>query len=161
MADGQGNCTIGVGNVGTYTPSNIGLEISDQVDNPTGPFNLTQLREQARPLPYVMTELLMNRSDIMMLYNYTLPGRPVPNLDFLNDTTINATTTTTTTTTDTIGITPTTTTAATDTTDTIGTTATPSTTDIPAATPPDGGGSTAISYSLFITLAALLVASVL
>ena len=160
MANGQGNCTIGVGNVGTYTPSNIGLEISDQVDNPTGPFNLTQLREQAQPLPYVMTDLLTNRSDIMMLYNYTLPGRPVPNLDFLNGTTT-ANATTTTTTTDTIGITPTTTTAATDTTNTIGTTVTPSTTDIPAATPPGGGGTTAISYSLFITLAALLVASVL
>ena len=87
MANGQGNCTIGVGNVGTYTPSDIGFDISDQVDNPTGPLSLTQLREQARPLPYVMTELLMNRSDIMMLYNYTLPGRPFPNLDFLDDTT--------------------------------------------------------------------------
>ena len=87
IANGQDNCTIGVGNVGTYTPSNIGLEISDQVYNPTGPFNLTQLREQARPLPYVMTDLLRNRSDVMMLYNYTLPGRPVPNLDFLDDTT--------------------------------------------------------------------------
>ena len=130
MADGQGSCTIGVGNIGTYTPSNIGLEISDQVDNPTGSFNLTQLREQARPLPYVMTELLMNRSDIMMLYNYTLPGRPVPNLDFLDDTTGT-------------------------------TTATPPTSDTTTAPPGGGGGATIISYSLFITLVALLLASVL
>ena len=69
MANGQGSCTISVGNIGTYTSSVIGLEISDQADNPGGTFNLTQLREQARPLPYVMTDLLMNRSDIMMLYN--------------------------------------------------------------------------------------------
>ena len=136
MANGQGDCTIGVGNVSTYTSSDIGLEISDQVDNPTGPFNLTQLRYQARPLPYVITELLTNRSDIMMLYNYTLPGRPVPNLDFL----IDATGTTT--------------------------TATPSAsvTASPTPTTPGGGGgggSSVISYSMFITLVALLLASVL
>ena len=133
MANGQDNCTIGVGNVGTYTPLDIGLEISNQGDNPTGSFNLTQLRDQARPLPYVITELLTNRSDIMMLYNYTLPGRPVPNLDFL----IDATGTTT--------------------------TATPSASVIATPTPatPGGGGSSAISYSVFITLVALLLASVL
>ena len=130
MANGQGNCTIGVGNVGTYTPSNIGLEISDQVDNPTGPFNLTQLREQARPFPYVMIDLLTNRSDIMMLYNNTLPGRPVPNLDFLDDTTGS-------------------------------TTDTPPTSDTTTSPPGGGGGATAVSYSLFITLVALLLASVL
>ena len=180
MANGQDNCTIGIGNVGTYTSSDIGLEISDQVDNPTGPFNLTELREQARPLPYVMTELLTNRSDIMMLYDYTLPGRPVPNLDFLNDTTTttettatltatmtmttNATVTTPTIATPTIA-TPTATAIAT--TDTIGTTPTPTPTPsntpatTPATTPPGGGDATAISYSSFITLVALLVASVL
>ena len=97
MANGQGSCTISVGNIGTYTSSVIGLEISDQADNPGGTFNLTQLREQARPLPYVMTDLLMNRSDIMMLYNYVLPGRPIPNLNFLNDATITTTTIATTT----------------------------------------------------------------
>ena len=134
MANGQDNCTIGVDAVvNTYTPSAIGLDISDQADNPGGTFNLTQLREQARPLPYVITDLLMNRSDIMMLYNYVLPGRPIPNLDFLND----ATTTTTT--------------AA---------TATPTPTATPTTNPPSGGA-TAISYSLFITLVALLLASVL
>ena len=96
MANGQGSCTISVGNIGTYTPSVIGLESSDQADNPGGTFNLTQLREQARPLSYVMTDLLMNRSDIMMPYNYVLPGRPIPNLDFLNDATITTTIATTT-----------------------------------------------------------------
>lgn len=181
MANGEGSCTISVGDVGTYTPSDIGLEISDQVDNPTGPFNLSQLREQARPLPYVMTDLLTNRSDIMMLYNYTLPGRPFPNLDFLNDRTttettatmtitINATATLTPSTTTTTAPTTTATTTAPPTaatttviatTDTIGTTPTPSTSDTPATTPPGGGGATAISYSFFITLVALLVASVL
>ena len=129
MANGSDSCTIGVGNVGTYTPSSVGLDISDQDDNPTGTFNLTQLREQARPLQYVMTNLLMDRSDIMMLYNYVLPGRPVPNLGFLNDTT------------------------------STGTTPTPSTS--PSTTPPGDDGAATVSYSLFITLVALLLPSVL
>ena len=176
MANGQGSCTISVGNIGTYTSSVIGLEISDQADNPGGTFNLTQLREQARPLPYVMTDLLMNRSDIMMLYNYVLPGRPIPNLDFLNDATITttittATTTVATTTTNTTTTATTTITAAaaattitathtltpTITTDTTISTPTPNPSDTPATDSPGGGAATAISYSLFITLVAGLL----
>ena len=173
MANGQGSCTISVGNIGTYTSSVIGLEISDQADNPGGTFNLTLLREQARPLPYVMTDLLMNRSDIMMLYNYVLPGRPIPNLDFLNDATITTTTTATTTvattttnttttatTTITAAITATHTLTPTITTDTTISTPTPNPSDTPATDSPGGGGATAISYSLFITLVTLLLASV-
>ena len=178
MANGQGSCTISVGNIGTYTPSVIGLEISDQADNPGGTFNLTQLREQARPLSYVMTDLLMNRSDIMMLYNYVLPGRPIPNLNFLNDATITTTTTTVITTTVATTTTNTTTTATTTitaaatttttitatytltptiTTDTTISTPTPNPSDTPATDSPGGGGATAISYSLFITLVAGLL----
>ena len=176
MANGQGSCTISVGNIGTYTSSVIGLEISDQADNPGGTFNLTQLREQARPLPYVMTDLLMNRSDIMMLYNYVLPGRPIPNLNFLNDATITTTTTATTTvattTTNTTTTATTTITAAaattttitathtltpTITTDTTISTPTPNPSDTPATDSPGGGAATAISYSLFITLVAGLL----
>ena len=176
MANGQGSCTISVGNIGTYTSSVIGLEISDQADNPGGTFNLTQLREQARPLSYVMTDLLMNRSDIMMLYNYVLPGRPIPNLDFLNVTTITTTTTATITTTVATTTTNTTTTAATTITATTTTTTTitathtltptittdstptPNPSDTPATNPPGGGAAaTAISYSLFITLVAGLL----
>ena len=173
IANGQGSCTIRVGNIDTYTPSVIGLEISDQADNPGGTFNLTQLREQARPLPYVMTDLLMNRSEIMMLYNYVLPGRLVLDLDFLDDATITttatttvATTTTNTTTTATTTITAATTTTTitathtltpTITTDTTISTPTPNPSDTPATNPPGGGAATAISYSLFITLVASLL----
>ena len=160
MANGQGSCTISVGNIGTYTPSVIGLEISDQADNPGGTFNLTQLREQVRSLSYVMTDLLMNRSDIMMLYNYVLPGRPIPNLDFLNVTTITTTTTATITTTVATTTTNTTTTAATTitathtltptiTTDTTISTPTPNPSDTPATNPP-GGGAAATADFLFI-----------
>ena len=86
-SDGLVNCTKGVDDIGSSTIPTVGAEINDQVDNTAGIFNLTQLREQARSVPYVMTSLLMNRSDIMMLYEYVLPGHPVPNLDFLNDAT--------------------------------------------------------------------------
>ena len=134
MANGSDNCTIGVGNIGTYMSNFTYLDIADQINNPAGTFNLTQLREQAQSLPYVMNNLLMDRNDIMMLYNYVLPGRPVPNLDFLNVTTTTTTTTTT---------------------------ATPTPTVTPVTSPPGGGGAAAISYSLFITLVAVLLASIL
>ena len=180
MANGQDSCTIGVGNVAIYTPSSVGLDISDQVDNPTGTFNLTQLREQARPLPYVMNNLLMDRSDIMMLYNYVLPGRPVPNMDFLNDTTTGTTPMPSTSTpstnlpgstptpsasdtpsTNPPGSTPTPSASDTPSTNPPGSTPTPSTSNTPSTTPSGGGGAAAVSYSLFITLVALLLASVL
>ena len=87
MANGLNtNCTVAVFNVTSYMSSFNNLEISDQVDNPSGYFNLTQLRQQAEALPYVATELLMD-SDIMMLYGNVLPGYAIPNLSFLNDTT--------------------------------------------------------------------------
>ena len=130
MADGQDSCTIGVGNVATYTPSSVGLDISDQAGNPTGTFNLTQLREQARPLPYVMNNLLMDRSDIMMLYNYVLPGRPVPNLGFLNDTTT--------------GTTPTP--SSSSSTNPSGSTPTPSASDTPSIIPSEGSCFLFIAY---------------
>ena len=109
------------------------LEIADQEDNPAGIFNLTQLREQARPQTYAITELLTNRSDIMMLYEIVLPGRDIPNLDFLNDPTPKPTIS--------MSVSP-----------------TASVTPRPTET---GGGATAVSFSLFITLAALLFTSVL
>ena len=131
-SSGRVNCTNGVGNFGNSTLSTVGLEISDQVDNTAGTFNLTQLRYQAGSFPYVMTNLLKNRSDIMMLYQYVLPGRPVPNLDFLDEPTP------------------------------VTTSAVPSATvTLPTPSPTPTGGAATISYSLFITLAALLLASVL
>ena len=105
------------------------LEVSDQIDNPSGVFNLTQLRQQTEPLPYEATRLLMD-SDIMMLYGNVLPGRAIPGLSFLNDTTVNP-------------IEP---------------------SDTQRTMRPggdDGDGATAISFSLFTMLAALLFASVL
>ena len=178
MANGSGSCTVGVGNVTSYTSTFDYLDIADQTNNPAGSFNLTQLREQARPLPYVMTELLMN-SDIMMLYNNVLPGRPVSSLDFLNDTTTMVTTTTTTTAAASTGspasgtaptVSPTGTTAPTvsSTGSTAALTVSATNATVPTISPvgtpptrPEGGGTTAISYSLFITLAALLLPSVL
>ena len=133
-SDGLVNCTNGVNNIGNSTTPTVGAEIDNQVDNTAGTFNLTQLREQARSFPYVMTDLLTNRSDIMMLYEYVLPGRSVPNLNFLAEPTPSLTTS---------FVVPSATV----------TTASP--------TPTETGGSAAISYSLFITLAALLLANVL
>ena len=78
------NCTIGVGNVASYFTSFNCPEIIDQLNNPTGSFNISQLHQQARQLPYVMTDLL-NSSDIMMLYNAVLPEHPIPNIKFLYD----------------------------------------------------------------------------
>ena len=66
------------------------LEISDQDDSPAGYFNQTQLCKEARPLTYAVTELLTNRSDIMVLYENVLPGCDIPNLDFLNEPTLAA-----------------------------------------------------------------------
>ena len=130
MANGSHtNCTVAVSNVTSYMSTFDDLEISDQIRNPSGDFNLTQLRQQAAPLPYVATELLMN-SDIMMLYGNVLPGRAIPNLSFLNDTTVNPM----------------------------------EPNDTQPTMPPGGGGgggATAISFSLFTMLAALLFASVL
>ena len=131
-SDGLVSCTNGVGNISNSTAPTVGLEISDQVDNTAGIFNLTQLRYQARSFPYVTTNLLTNRSDIMMLYQYVLPGRPEPSLDFLIESTPATSATSS-------------------------ATLTPTTTTSPTPT----GGAATISYSLFITLAALLLASVL
>ena len=84
MANGSdSNCTIGVGNVGSYLTSFDCPEIVDQINNPSGSFNVSQLLQQARQLPYVVTDIMLNRSDIMMLYSAVLPGRPVPDTSFL------------------------------------------------------------------------------
>ena len=125
------NCTIGVDDISSYMSTFDRLEISDQEDNPAGTFNLTQLREQARPLTYAVTELLTNRSDIMMLYEIVLPGRDIPNLDFLNEPTP---------------------------TPTISMSVSPTASESPR--PTETAGTTAVSFSLFIMLAALLFTSV-
>ena len=177
MADGQDNCTNGVGDIGTSTLPTVGLDISDQVNNAAGTFNLTQLREQARSFPYVMTDLLMNRSDIMMLYQYVLPGRPVPNLDFLNDAiditiatpSVSPSTITTDTPSNTQSNTPSNTPLISATSSTANvppspTSITPSTTATSTPAPsntPSQNGATAVSRSLFITLISLLLARVL
>ena len=84
MANGSdSNCTIGIGNVGSYLTSFDCPEIIDQINNPSGSFNVSQLLQQARQFPYVVTDIMLNRSDIMMLYNAVLPGRPVPDISFL------------------------------------------------------------------------------
>ena len=131
MADGQPdvNCTVGVDNITSYTSTFDRLEISDQGSNPSGTFNQTELRDQARPLTYAVTELT-NRSDVMMLYEDVLPGRDIPNLEFLIEPMPTPTTTV---------VTPT------------------ATGDMPK---PTDGGTTAVSFSLFITLVALLFTSV-
>ena len=77
------NCTTDVGIVGQYLRVFNCLDISDQVNNPTGSFNTSQLRHQARQLPYVMTDLL-NRDDVMLLYSVVLPRYSVPDISFLN-----------------------------------------------------------------------------
>ena len=77
------NCTTDVGIVGQHLREFNLLDISDQLNNPIGSFNTSQLRHQARQLPYVMTDLL-NRDDIMMFYSVVLPRHPVPDICFLN-----------------------------------------------------------------------------
>ena len=68
MANGSHtNCTVGVDDISPYVSTFNHLEISDQDDNPAGYFNLTQLREQARPMTYAVTELLTNRSELIIL----------------------------------------------------------------------------------------------
>ena len=85
MANGSKlNCTSGVGNVAPYLSLFNCLEIIDQVNNPAGYFNISQLYQQARQLPYVMTDLL-KRNDIMMLYSVVLPERSVLDVTFLYD----------------------------------------------------------------------------
>ena len=134
MANGSDtNCTVGVDNISPYVSTFNHLEISDQDGNPAGYFNLTQLREQARPLTYAVTELLTNRSDIMMLYENVLPGRGIPNLDFLDEPTP---------------------------TPTVSMSATATVTDTPKPTQTGDGGATAVSFSLFIMLVSLLCASI-
>jgi len=137
MANGpNANCTTGVGDIMPYMSSFLNnLDIVDQVNNPAGSFNLTQLRDQAGQLPYVATELL-NMSDIRMLYNNVLPGRPVPSPSF--SVTITPTTAVST-------ATATATATATSTTPTITTQA----------------GAATVSFSLLTTLVGLLLASVL
>ena len=130
MADASNPmCTLGVNNItNSYASTFTDLEISEQDDNPAGSFNLSQLQDQARQLPYVLTSLLMDSNDTRMLYGNVLPGREIPNLSFLNDTT-NSTTM-------------------------------PPDTD-PTMSPGGGGGAAAISFSLCITMVALLLATVL
>ena len=92
MANGSdSNCTVGVNNVAPYLQLFDCLEISDQVHNPAGSFNVSQLLHQARQLPYVMIDLL-NRSDVMMLSRAVLPGY-LPDTSFLNASDITLTTT--------------------------------------------------------------------
>ena len=141
------NCTIGVDNVSPYMSTFDKLEISDQVDNPTGDFNLTELREQARSLTYIVTELLTNRSDIMMLYGNVLLGRDIPNLDFLNEPTPSPTIS--------MSVSPNEPTPL----PTISMNVSPIATDTPRPRQP-GGDATAVSFSSLITLAALLFTSV-
>ena len=166
MANGPDtNCTFGVDSVSPYMSTFDRLEISDQEDNPAGTFNLAQLREQARPQTYAVTDLLTNRSDIMMLYENVLPGRDIPNLDFLTAPTPTISMSVTPTASDMPGPT------QSDGTSTVSlslfiteTTATPSTAIAPSGTvvmtrPTETGGATAVSFSMFITLAALLFTS--
>ena len=167
MANGSDtNCTVGVGYISPYVSTFNHLEISDQDNNPAGYFNLTQLREQARPLTYAVTELLTNRSDIVMLYENVLPVRDIPNLDFLNEATPSPTMSMSATPTASNMLMPTQsggTTAVSFSLSIAEATATPTTTIAPSTIivtkptqPGDGGGTTAVSFSAFITLAALL-----
>lgn len=133
-ADGPStNCTIGVDNISPYNSTFDCREITDQEDNPAGTFNLTQLREQARLHTYVVTELLTNRSDIVMLYENVLPGRDIPNLDFFNEPTPSPTSSMS---------------------------VNPTVSDMPRPTQTGGATSIAVSFSLFITLVASLFTSV-
>ena len=133
-ADGPStNCTIGVDNVSPYNSTFDCREITDQEDNPAGTFNLTQLREQARLQTYVVTELLTNRSDIMMLYENVLPGRDIPNLDFFSEPKPSPTSSMS---------------------------VNPTVSDMLRPTQTSGTTSIAVSFSLFITLVASLFTSV-
>ena len=133
-ADGPStNCTIGVDDVSPYNSIFDYREITDQEDNPAGTFNLTQLREQAMLQTYVVTELLTNRSDIKMLYENVLPGRDIPNLDFFNEPTPSPTSSMS---------------------------VNPTVSDMLRPTQTGGATSIAVSFSLFITLAASLFTSV-
>lgn len=134
------SCTVGVQDISSYTSTYNQLEIADQVTNPAAVpngFNTSQLRYQARQLPYVLTEVL-NRIEAKMLYNNVLPGRPEPDLGFLNDSIVAPTTTVT---------------------------ATITITDMPTMTPrgggDDGGGDITVSFSPLTTLVAFLLACVL
>ena len=92
MANGSdSNCTVGVNTVAPYSQLFYCSEIYDQVHNPAGSFNVSQLLHQARQLPYVMIDLL-NRSDIMMLITAVLPGYLV-DTSFLNASDVTLTTT--------------------------------------------------------------------
>ena len=148
------NCTIGVDNVSPYMSTFDRLEIADQEDNPTGDFNLTELRDQARPLIYVVTELLTNRSDIMMLYKNVLPGRDIPNLDFLIEPSPSPTISMSVSSNE---LTPTENEPTLS--PTISLNVSPTATHTPRERQP-GGGATAVSFSLLITLATLLFASI-
>ena len=167
MANGSHtNCTVGVDNISPYVSTFNHLEISDQDGNPAGYFNLTQLREEARPLTYAVTELLTNRSDIMSLYENVLPGCDIPNLDFLNEPTPSPTISMSATATASDMLMPTQsggTTAVLFLLSTAEATVIPTTTIAPSSTiivtrpTQPGNGTTAVSFSLTITLAALLL----
>ena len=93
MANGSdSNCTVGVNNIAPYSQSFYSLEIYDQVHNPAGSFNVSQLLYQARQLPYVMIDLL-DRCDIILLIRAVLPGyRYLVDTSFLNASNVISTT---------------------------------------------------------------------
>ena len=83
----NGNCSFGLGDVGTYNSTFMEEDIAYQAfNNPAGQYNYTQLHNQAEIQTYIITELF-NDPDTNIssqMFNIFLPDEAIPTTDFLS-----------------------------------------------------------------------------
>lgn len=81
----NGECSFGVGSVGTYNSTFTKQDIAAQTfNNPAGQFNYTQLLNQAKDQTYMITELFDNWHISPSLFTIFLPNETIPTTDFLS-----------------------------------------------------------------------------
>ena len=81
----NGNCSFGLGNVGTYNSIFKEEDIAYQAfNNPAGQYNYTQLHNQAEMQTYIITELFNDPDISSSMFNIFLPNEAIPTTDFLS-----------------------------------------------------------------------------
>ena len=81
----NGNCSFGLGNVGTYNSTFMEEDIAYQAfNNPAGQYNYTQLHNQAEMQTYIITELFNDPDISSSMFNIFLPNEAIPTTDFLS-----------------------------------------------------------------------------
>ena len=81
----NGNCSFGLGNVGTYNSTFMEEDIAYQAfNNPAGQYNYTQLLNQAEMQTYIITELFNDPDISPSMFNIFLPNEAIPTTDFLS-----------------------------------------------------------------------------